>query len=96
MLEGISRMMFAGLGVIGMTRDRAEKFFDEAVTRGQADKENRGKFVQDMVDAAEQTRQDMEKLVAEQVRKVADQMNLATREDLARLEKKLDQCCRQD
>lgn len=96
MFEGISRMMYAGLGVLGMTREKAEQLFDEAVRRGQAEKGNRSKFVQDMMNAAEQTRRDMETLVAEQIRKVVNQMNLATRDDIARLEAKLDASRRQD
>jgi len=91
MFEGLSKLMFAGLGALNMSRERAEKFIDECVRRGQVAKEHRSKLVQDMIDAAEETRRDMEKLVAEQMARAVAKMNLATREDIDRLERKLDE-----
>jgi len=91
MFEGLSKLMFAGLGALNMSRERAEKFIDECVRRGQVAKEHRSNLVQDMIDAAEETRRDMEKLVAEQMARAVAKMNLATREDIDRLERKLDE-----
>jgi len=90
MFEGVSKLMFAGLGALSISRERAEKFIDECVHRGQVAKEHRSKLVQDMIDAATETRRDMEKLVGEQVARAVAKMNLATRDDIERLEKKLD------
>ncbi len=91
MMESLSRFMCAGLGALTMTRERAEKLYEEFVQRGEVEKDKRSKFVQDLMDAAEQARKDTEKLVADQVDRVVGRMNLATREDMARLEEKLDQ-----
>lgn len=90
MMENVSKVLLAGLGALSMTRERAESIFEECVHRGQAEKENRSRFVQDLMDAADKARQDTEKVVAEQVDRVISRMNLATRDDIARLEEKLD------
>jgi len=90
MLEELSRMMSAGLGALSMTRERAEKLFDECVQRGQAEREQRSKFVQDVMDAADKARNDLERIVSEQVHRATESMKLASRDDLARLETKLD------
>lgn len=80
----------AGLGALSMTREKAEQLFDECVQRGHAERDQRSKFVQDVIDAADQARSDVEKIFAEQFNRASDRLRLATRDDIARLEAKLD------
>jgi poly(hydroxyalkanoate) granule-associated protein len=96
MLETVQRLMEAGVGALSITRERAEKIFDEMVRRGQTEKTGREQFVKDLVDAAGATRSDLEELVAGQVHKVMVRLNLPTREDLARLEAKLDELLKRE
>jgi len=91
MFETLDKLMLAGLGALSMTRERAEKIFDEYVSRGKTEKSNRTGFVKELMDSAERTRQDFEKLVAEQVDKSISKLNLATHTDIQRLEEKIDQ-----
>ena len=95
MFETLDRMMLAGIGALSMTRERAERIFDDYVKRGQMEKESRSGFVRDLMDSADRARADLERLVGEQVRKTLINMDLPTREDIARLEAKLDRCCRE-
>ncbi len=90
MLEGVEKLMVAGLGAVTMTREKAEHVFDECVKRGKADKENRSKFVKDMVEAADTARKDMEKMVSQQVNKALEGLNLPTKDEITKLEKKID------
>jgi len=90
MFETLDKLMLAGLGAVSMTRERAEKIFDEYVSRGKVEKEARTGFVKEMVDTAEKTRKDFENLVSEQVQKTVSKLSLATRDDIKRLEEKLD------
>lgn len=90
MFETLDKMMLAGLGAISMTRERAEKIFDEYVSRGKVEKETRTGFVKAMMDAADKNREELEKVVAKQVRETVERLNLPTREDVQRLEQKID------
>ncbi|MFA5783526.1 MAG: phasin family protein [Phycisphaerae bacterium] len=90
MFENLDKLMLAGLGAISMTREKAEKIFDEYVDRGQAEKQARAGFVKEVMDTADKTRKDIENLVSEQVEKTVDKLNLATKKDLQRLEEKID------
>lgn len=90
MFETLDKMMLAGLGALSMTRERAEKLFDEYVQRGQMAKEARSGFVKDMMDAADKTRGEMEKLIKEQVERAVNAAELATKEDIQRLEARLE------
>ena len=91
MFETLDKMMLAGLGAISMTRDRAEKIFDEYVSRGKIEKENKTGFVKAVMDAADKNRDELEKLIAKQVRETMEHLNLPTRDDIQRLEQKIDQ-----
>ncbi|HEC02387.1 MAG TPA: polyhydroxyalkanoate synthesis regulator [Phycisphaerales bacterium] len=91
MFETLDKMMLAGLGAISMTRERADKIFDEYVGRGKVEKENRTGFTKALMDAAEKNRSELERLVATQVRETLETLNLPTRDDLQRLEQKLDE-----
>jgi poly(hydroxyalkanoate) granule-associated protein len=90
MFENLDRLMMAGLGAISMTRERAEKIFDEYVSRGKAEKQGKEGFVKEVMDSADKTRKDIEKLVSEQVSKTVDKLNIATKDDIKRLEEKVD------
>ena len=91
MFETLDKMMFAGLGALSMTRQRAEEIFEECVKRGQAVQQDKSRFVKDLMDSAEKTRADLEKMVSEQVQKAAAKLRVATQQDVERVEKKLDQ-----
>lgn len=90
MFETLDKLMLAGLGALSMTRERAEKIFDEYVHKGQAEKDARTGFVRDLMDASEKTRKDLEKLINDQVERAVKTLDLAGKEDVRRIEEKLD------
>jgi len=96
MFETLDRMMLAGLGALTMTRERAEKLFDEYVSKGQAEREARSGFVKEVMDNADRTRAEFQRLVADQVRQTIGNLHLATKDDLLRIELKLDQLLAQN
>jgi polyhydroxyalkanoate synthesis regulator phasin len=91
MFETLDKLMLAGLGAMSMTREKAEAIFDEYVEKGKAEKGHRAGFVQDLMDQAEKTKQDLEKMIEDQFEKAMTKQPLATKEDLKRVEEKLDQ-----
>jgi len=91
MLEGVNKLMLAGLGLLSMTRERAEKLFDEYVHRGEEANADRQGFIKDVMDAAEKSRKELSDMVEKHVDQATAKLNLVTREDLARVEAKLDQ-----
>ncbi len=91
MFETLDKLMLAGLGALTMTRERAEKLFDEYVSKGQAEREARSGFVKEVMDNADRTRAEFQRLVADQVRQTINNLHLATKDDLLRIELKLDQ-----
>jgi polyhydroxyalkanoate synthesis regulator phasin len=91
MFETLDKLMLAGMGAMSMTKEKAEKIFDEAVKKGTAEKEHKTGFVKELLDNAEKARKDLEKLVSDQIHKTLHQMPLADKDDIKRLEHKIDQ-----
>ena len=91
MFETIDKLWLAGLGALSMTRERAEEIFDEYVQKGQAEKASRSGFVKELLQTAEKTRNDLEEMISERVREAVAKLSLASRKDIERMEKKLDE-----
>jgi len=91
MFEPLDKLLLAGLGALSMTRERAEKIFEEYVSRGQAEKASRSGFVKELLQTAEKTRKDLEEMISERVHEAVGKLNLASREDIERVEHKLDE-----
>jgi polyhydroxyalkanoate synthesis regulator phasin len=83
-------MMMAGLGALTMSKEKAENIFDEYVSKGQAAKDGRTGFVKEVMDSADKTRSEFEKLVSDQIKKTVSGLHLASKEDISRLEGKID------
>ncbi len=91
MFETLDKVMLAGLGAMSMTKEKAEQIFDEYVEKGKAQKEHRAGFVKDVMDQAEKAKDDLEKVISEQVEKAMTKQPMATKDDIKRIEDKLDQ-----
>ncbi len=91
MFETLDKLMLAGLGALTMTRERAETLFDEYVSKGEAARDARSGFVKEVMDNAERTRTEFQRLVGGQGRQTITNLHLATKDDLLRIELKIDQ-----
>lgn len=91
MFETLDKVILAGLGAMSMTKEKAEQIFDDYVKKGTVERDQKSGFVKEILETAEKTRLDMEKMVGEQVKKAVASIPLATKEDLKRIEQKLDQ-----
>lgn len=90
MFETLEKGMLAGLGALSMTHEKAEKIFDDYVSRGRVEKEKKSGFVKDIMDSAEKTRTELERIISKQVKLSVEKLNIPTREDFQRIESKLD------
>jgi polyhydroxyalkanoate synthesis regulator phasin len=89
MFETLDKILLASLGAVSMTREKAERIFDEYVARGQAERGNRNGFVKELMDHADKARKDVEKMVSDQVQSAIGKLDLATKKDIERIEQKL-------
>jgi polyhydroxyalkanoate synthesis regulator phasin len=90
MRDIVERGLLASLGILSLTREKAQAMVDELVKRGEVRRDDSKGLVDRLVQRGEEERGSFRKLIHEEVAKVAHELNLATRADLQALEKKVE------
>lgn len=89
MADVLEKTVALGLGTILMTRDKAQEMIDDLVKRGQMSQDDAGKMVDEIMERGREGRQEIMAMVKDQVKNVLDQMNVATKDDIAHLEREI-------
>ena len=89
MFELIKKTMLTGVGLAAMTRDKVEELAKELTEKGEMTEKEGKELVDELVKKSEKARKDLEKRVEDTVHKVLEKMDVATKKDIAKLEKKI-------
>ena len=86
----LEKGLLAGIGLLSMTREKAEKVIDELSREGEVQKGEMKQWVDQLSDRGEEERQALRNLIRDELKKVLDDMGLATKEDIQKLMEKQD------
>jgi polyhydroxyalkanoate synthesis regulator phasin len=78
----IRNAVLLGLGVISLTKDKAEELVDDLIKRGEVASGEKFKAVDHLLKEAENQEKEIERKITATVQKVAADMGLITRKDL--------------
>jgi polyhydroxyalkanoate synthesis regulator phasin len=81
----LEKSTLAGIGLLSMTREKAQKLVNELSQRGEVDANEAKGWADTLVKRGEEERQTVRKLVHEEVKKTLDELGLATKEDVQKL-----------
>jgi polyhydroxyalkanoate synthesis regulator phasin len=81
----LEKSLLAGLGLLSMTREKAQEVIDELSQEGEVQKNEAKEWVDQLSSRGEEERQALRKLVRDEMKKVMDEMGLATKEDIQKL-----------
>ncbi len=81
----LEKGFLAGIGLLSMTREKAQKFIDELSHEGEVQKSEVKDWVDQLSERGEEERQALRKLIRDEMKKVMDDMGLATKEDIQKL-----------
>ncbi|MGR6008392.1 phasin family protein [Bacillus cereus group sp. BfR-BA-01453] len=85
----IKKGLALGLGMIVTTQEQAKKIADELVKRGELSQEESKEFVKEMYEKGKETKLELEQLINTKTKEVLGELNLATKEDIQRLEQRI-------
>jgi polyhydroxyalkanoate synthesis regulator phasin len=88
--EIMKKSMAAGIGIIAFTANKAQEFVDDMVERGELTREQGTSIIKEIAQQGEETRKQLSEMMRAEVRKVVDEANIASKDDLKRLEDKID------
>ena len=82
--------LLVGIGLLSMTREKAQEVIDDLSHEGEFQKSEMKQWVDELSDRGEEERQALRKLIREEMKKVLDEMGLVTKEDIQKLLEKWD------
>jgi len=98
----LKNTVLASIGVIQITREKAEKIIDDLIKKGELDKSERKRAVMELLDKAEKSTSRLKERVAKEAGRVQQEvsgavkrLNLARQSDLKKIEEKMDKLARQ-
>ncbi len=74
-----------GIGLLSMTREKAQQVIEELSHEGEVQKGEMKQWVDQLSDRGEEERQALRKLIRDEVKKALDEMGLATKDDIQKL-----------
>jgi len=90
MSDLIKKTILAGLGVLSLTREKAEEITKDLIKRGEVAKTEEAKFVKDLMERAEKSRVEVEKKIEKVAKKTLLKLNIPTRKEMNELKTKVD------
>ncbi|ALS28741.1 subunit B of ATP synthase [Paenibacillus sp. 32O-W] len=96
MKDTIEKIISLGLGIVSAGKEQIEKTVDELVKKGEVNRTESKALVEELIKKGEEARQQIEAMARERVNAILGEMRLATQEDIARLERRLDALERKD
>jgi len=84
------KSVLIGLGLLSMTREKAQQVVEELTRRGEVNRQEAQEWVDRLEQRGNEERQAIRKLVHDEVKAVIDGMGLATKQDLQDLAARLE------
>ena len=91
MADLIKNAILAGLGVLSLTREKAESIAKDLIKKGELAKTEEAKFVKDLMEKAGESGGEVKKKIEETVEETIKKLNIPTRKDLDEIKEKLDE-----
>ena len=86
----IKKTIFASLGILSLSREKAEELAKELIKQGELAKTDEAKFIKDLMKRVEKNKAEIEKKTEEAVTKTVEKLNVPTRKELNDLKASVD------
>ena len=91
MKELLQNIMYAGIGAATLTKEKLEELQDELIEKGKMSRDEGKQFVDELKSKSEKAKEQLDQWIARRVEDQVKQLNLASRDEIAELQKKVDE-----
>jgi len=91
MKDLLKNVVYAGVGVAFLTRDKIEELRGELVNKGKLSKDEGKEFVDELLKKSEAAKDQLDLWLTRQVEERVKQLNLATSDEVAELRRKIEE-----
>jgi len=95
MFDLIRKSLLTGMGLAVLTAEKVEEFTKELVLKGELTKEEGKNLAKELILKAEQSSKERRELVKKHVHETISSMDIATKDDIAELSRKIDELTKQ-
>lgn len=88
MKTNIEKSLLAGIGLLSMTRGKAQKIVDDLSKRGELEKDQVETWVNQLTDRGEDERKAARKMIRDEIKSAMDELGVVTKADLLQLSEK--------
>lgn len=90
MLDLMKKAISTGLGLAFMTKEKIEEFSREIIEKGKLSETEGREFIDELQKKSEEARKKLQEQIQIAVNNTLKKMNIATRDDISRVEKQLE------
>jgi polyhydroxyalkanoate synthesis regulator phasin len=91
MKEMLKNVVYAGIGAAFLTKEKIEELKSELVEKGKMSQEEGKHFVDDLLRKSEKAKDQLDLWINRRVEEQVKQLNLATRDEIAELQRKVEE-----
>ncbi|MFH1077233.1 MAG: phasin family protein [Pseudomonadota bacterium] len=91
MIDILKKTLLTGIGLAAMTKEKIEQLAKELIQKGKLSEKEGKELVNDLLAKSKEAKNDMETTIEKIIKKTLKNLNIATREDIAKLTKKVKQ-----
>lgn len=91
MSEIIKNAVLASIGLISLTREKAEEFAKELIKKGELSENEKAKFIKDVLEQSEKRKTEIEEKIEKTVETVIAKMNIPSKKEFEELKKKVEE-----
>lgn len=85
----LGKFLLSGLGVLVLTEEKIEKFIEELTKEGEITQKGKKELLTEIIEKGEEKKKEIEGKIREKVKNMLSQMNVATKNDIQKLEKRI-------
>lgn len=85
----LGKFLLSGLGVLVLTEEKIVKFIEELTKEGEITQKGKKELLTEIIEKGEKKKKEIEGKIREKVENMLSQMNVATKNDIQKLEKRI-------
>ena len=87
----LKKLILSGIGVLALTQEKIEELVDDLAKKGEIAWGEKEGLLAELIEKGKKQREEVERKIKKRVEEVISQINIATKKDVERLEKKIDE-----
>ncbi|TKJ46389.1 polyhydroxyalkanoate synthesis regulator [Candidatus Aerophobetes bacterium Ae_b3b] len=85
----LGKFLLSGLGILVLTEEKIVKFIEELTKEGEITQKGKKELLTEIIEKGEEKKKEIEGKIREKVENMLSQMNVATKNDIQKLEKRI-------